>query len=145
MNDLCHISRAQAIKLLKNDMLENTLLISISDTETEYKEIQQLFNSLNIKNNILVQLKFLDTIELDNYKDEYTEQIFNSVEHAIKNNMDIIVHCWAGISRSGAIAKIISDYYGLKTYIYERYSIHNRQLYDKIDTLFIEKFKNDKT
>lgn len=140
--NVSHVSRASMIKYLKSDNIENTLIISVNDTENEVHEIQNLFNKNNNKNNNkLLTLQILDTNEIEGFTLQSAKDIFSNVEYAFNHKLNIVVHCWAGISRSAAIAKVISDFYGVNVHTYENYRIHNKNLYNSIEKIFLQKFK----
>lgn len=42
----------------------------------------------------------------------------------------VVGHCFAGVSRSAAVAKWINDYKGLDERLYNDYAQHNRHVYD---------------
>ena len=111
---------------------EDYNIISIIDPEMNF-----LFPLDNLPENIL-QLKFHDLEKEDWDKDpEYVEKkgwvIFND-DHArqitkfmdrMDPEKDLIVHCLAGISRSGAIGDYARIRFGLD---YERFFIGNKQI-----------------
>lgn len=81
-----------------------TILIQIKDPELDRFVIspqQSLFKEVH-------QFSFLD-IEEENAKDSVTNEdiqdIADILTHAKSNNYNVIVHCHAGICRSGAIAE----------------------------------------
>jgi rhodanese-related sulfurtransferase len=39
-------------------------------------------------------------------QDEQAEQLVELLEHALDKKMDVVVHCFAGICRSGAVAEV---------------------------------------
>jgi len=65
----------------------------------------------------------------------FTEQQAKKVVSWINNNKGklygVVVHCWAGISRSGAVAKFIADKFGLP-FPKERSEFVNRYIYDML-------------
>jgi rhodanese-related sulfurtransferase len=85
---------------------ENSMLIQIVDPDLEHPEPIHNFNKIH-------QFKFLDIEENDecidpNWKiqDEQAEQLVELLEHALDKRMDVVVHCVAGICRSGAVAEV---------------------------------------
>jgi len=85
---------------------ENAMLIQIVDPDMEHPEPAHNFKETH-------KFKFLDIEENDecidpNWKiqDEQAEQLVSLLEHALDKRMDVVVHCVAGICRSGAVAEV---------------------------------------
>jgi predicted protein tyrosine phosphatase len=85
---------------------ENAMLIQIVDPDMEHPEPAYPFKETH-------KFKFLDIEENDecidpNWKiqDEQAEQLVELLEHAKEQHMDVVVHCVAGICRSGAVAEV---------------------------------------
>ena len=85
----------------------NSMLIQIMDNDTtwwptpkhEFKEIHK-FTFLDIEQNdqcIDPAMKI---------SDEQADQLVALSQHALANKMDVIVHCMAGICRSGAVCEV---------------------------------------
>lgn len=90
-----------------HDCGPNAMLIQIMDTATswwptpkhEFKEVHQF--------------EFLD-IERDDFciepamkiSDEQAAELVRLLQHALDNRMNVVVHCMAGICRSGAVCEI---------------------------------------
>ena len=86
---------------------ENSMLIQIMDTGTAWwPEPKYKFKEVH-------RFEFLD-IERDDpcidpamkISDEQAEQLVALLQHALDNQMDVIVHCFAGICRSGAVCEV---------------------------------------
>jgi hypothetical protein len=83
----------------------NSLLIQIVDPGTEFPIPKYNFNKI-------IQLKFLDVEHHDGlvYNDAITENdaiiITEALKMALENCMNVVVHCHAGICRSGAVAEV---------------------------------------
>jgi predicted protein tyrosine phosphatase len=93
---------------------ENSMLIQILDPDMDFPVPQHQFKETH-------QFKFLD-IEEDGMtnngdgtwtdmsvhaiKDQDAAQLVGLLQHAFENRMDVIVHCHAGICRSGAVAEV---------------------------------------
>ena len=86
---------------------ENSMLIQIMDNDTTWWPTpKHTFKEVH-------QFKFLD-IEKDDHcispemkiSDEHAEQLVALLQHALDKHMDVIVHCFAGICRSGAVCEI---------------------------------------
>lgn len=93
------------------DCGENSMLIQITDPETDgfctpwlptpkhtFKEIHQ-FQFLDIEDN---------DVNVDRYgiTDAQAAQLVNLLKHALDNRMNVVVHCFAGVCRSGAVAEV---------------------------------------
>lgn len=90
-----------------HDAGENSMLIQIMDTGTswwptpvhKFKEIHRF--------------EFLDVEEKDHVNDEVmkisdeqAKQLVALLQHALDNKMNVVVHCYAGICRSGAVCEV---------------------------------------
>lgn len=92
----------------------NSMLIQIVDPDMEFPEPVYAFKERH-------QFKFLD-IEEDGMsndgngnpidmswgaiKDDQASELVRLLEHAMTNRMNVVVHCHAGVCRSGAVAEI---------------------------------------
>lgn len=91
------------------DFGTNTLLIQITDPAKEPPIPQKDFVSI-------FHFEFLDADETDIAKDsnisefvitpEQAKSIVNILTHAIEKELNVIVHCHAGICRSGAVVEV---------------------------------------
>ena len=58
------------------------------------------------------RFEFLDAEDRDGFPDEtkisdaQAQEIVDLLKHALDNNMNVIVHCMAGLCRSGAVAEV---------------------------------------
>lgn len=85
---------------------DNTMLIQIVDPDMVFPVPKQIFKESH-------QFKFLD-LERDDecidptwkISDSQAEQLVGLLQHALENRMDVIVHCVAGVCRSGAICEV---------------------------------------
>ena len=90
-----------------HDAGPNSMLIQIMDTATtwwptpkhEFKEIHK-FEFLDIEKNDYC----LD--EVMKISDAQAEELVRLLKHALDNRMNVVVHCMAGICRSGAVCEI---------------------------------------
>ena len=85
---------------------ENSMLIQIMDPAAgwwpkpkhQFKEVHQF--------------EFLDAEDRDGFDDDFkisdaqAAELVRLLQHALDNNMDVIVHCMAGLCRSGAVCEI---------------------------------------
>uniref|UniRef100_UPI003F816C7D hypothetical protein n=1 Tax=Enterococcus faecium TaxID=1352 RepID=UPI003F816C7D len=49
-----------------------------------------------------------------------------------KQKKDLIIHCYMGVSRSGAVAKWVNDHYGLEKPELENYTLYNKRVYSML-------------
>lgn len=104
--------------------------ISISDTHKEANEMKELWLANKQESNAALFLRFTDVDDASSSFDrKKAETIVRFVEESFKKKKDVIVHCFAGISRSGAVAKFINDYYGMDDEFLETYRGHNLWVY----------------
>jgi predicted protein tyrosine phosphatase len=84
----------------------NAMLIQIVDPDTDFPQPMYTFKEVH-------QFKFLD-IEADDFSldeswrcsQEQADKLVQLLEHALENRMNVIVHCHAGVCRSGAVCEI---------------------------------------
>jgi predicted protein tyrosine phosphatase len=85
---------------------ENSMLIQIVDPDMEHPTPYHQFKEVH-------QFKFLDLEQSDDcindkwkVQDEQAEQLVGLLRHALDQRMDVVVHCVAGVCRSGAVAEV---------------------------------------
>jgi protein-tyrosine phosphatase len=85
---------------------ENSMLISIVDPASWRPEAKHQFKERH-------NFEFLDVEEKDHVDDEEMKcsheqaaELVRLLQHALDNRMDVIVHCYAGICRSGAVCEV---------------------------------------
>ena len=82
---------------------ENSMLISITDPAGWRPEAMHTFKERH-------DFEFLDADggfpEECLISDTQAQEIVRLLQHAQKNNMNVVVHCTAGLCRSGAVAEI---------------------------------------
>jgi len=85
---------------------ENSMLIQICDPDMEYPAPLYTFKEVH-------QFKFLDIEENDKCLDEsmrcshkQAAELAQLLQHALANHMNVIVHCHAGVCRSGAVCEV---------------------------------------
>jgi predicted protein tyrosine phosphatase len=87
------------------DMGDNTLLIRIQDPATAFYPTKHEFKEVHY-------FEFLDVEDGDGFpdevkiSDEQAQKIVSLLQHALDNDMNVIVHCHAGICRSGAVVEV---------------------------------------
>jgi protein-tyrosine phosphatase len=58
------------------------------------------------------EFEFLDAEDADGFEDEckisdeQARQLVNLLQHALERSMNVVVHCHAGICRSGAVVEV---------------------------------------
>ena len=83
----------------------NAMLISITDPAGWKPTPKQKFKEVH-------EFEFLDAEDDDGFpdeckiQDEQAEQIIALLKHALENRMNVVVHCFAGICRSGAVVEV---------------------------------------
>ncbi len=85
---------------------ENSMLIQIVDPGMEHPAPAHQFREVH-------QFRFLDLEHNDDcindawkIQDQDAEQLVGLLQHALDNRMDVVVHCVAGVCRSGAVAEV---------------------------------------
>ena len=88
-----------------SDLGVNTMLIRIQDPATEFKPTKYDFKEVYC-------FEFLDAEDEDGFPDEckISDQQAKELAHllvsALDRNMNVIIHCHAGICRSGAVTEV---------------------------------------
>lgn len=88
-----------------SDMGENAMLIQIADPTTFFPKPKYSFKEVH-------QFEFLDAEDGDafdeNFKisDEQAHQLVELLRNALDKSMNVLVHCHAGICRSGAVVEV---------------------------------------
>lgn len=86
---------------------ENAMLIQIADPASFFPEPKYKFKEIH-------QFEFLDAEDADGFpeeakiSDEQATEIVRLLNHAMENSMNVVVHCHAGICRSGAVVEVAS-------------------------------------
>lgn len=85
---------------------ENSMLIQIVDPGMEFPRPLHQFKETH-------QFEFLDVEEKDQVLEEamkcsheQASELVRLLQHALEQRMDVVVHCHAGICRSGAVAEV---------------------------------------
>lgn len=90
-----------------SDMGENSMLIQIADPATFFPIPKKTFKEIH-------RFEFLDAEDGDRFpeeamvSDEQAEQLVFLLHHAKAKSMNVLVHCHAGICRSGAVVEVAS-------------------------------------
>jgi predicted protein tyrosine phosphatase len=83
----------------------NSMLIRIQDPATEFGAVKHPFKEV-------YEFEFLDAEDSDGFEDEckiqdeQAQEIVLLLQRAIENRMNVVVHCHAGICRSGAVVEV---------------------------------------
>jgi len=129
------IDRGTAKRNIENGAfaLNQLDLISISDTWSEAQQMRELWLDNKIDTNAALFLKFADIDDNSSgFTDKDAEHVVNFVQESFVKRKDVVVHCFAGISRSGAVAKFVNEYWGLGDEFLEAYAGHNRHIFYKL-------------
>lgn len=129
------VDRGTAKRLINNEFFLNNKcdFISISDTHSEVKQMRSLWFENKDDANAALFLKFQDIDDNSSgFTDKDAQRVVNFVQESFVKNKDVYVHCFAGISRSGAVAKFVNEYWGLGDDYLETYAGHNRHIYYKL-------------
>ncbi len=85
---------------------ENSMLIQIVDPAMEFPTPAQKFRETH-------QFEFLDLEKSDDtinddwkISDTQAAELVRLLQHALDNKMDVVVHCVAGVCRSGAVCEV---------------------------------------
>ena len=88
-----------------SDLGDNVMLIQIADPASFFPVPKKTFKEVH-------QFEFLDAEDGDRFpeeamiSDDQAEQLVNLLTHALDNSMNVLVHCHAGICRSGAVVEV---------------------------------------
>ena len=90
-----------------HDAGENSMLIQIMDTGTSWwPEPKHIFKEIH-------RFEFLDVDDKDTVaheamriSDDQAKQLVALLQHALDKKMNVVVHCVAGICRSGAVCEV---------------------------------------
>lgn len=93
-------------KKFHHDAGENSMLISITDPASWRPTPKHVFKEIH-------NFEFLDVEKNDEVLDEamrcsqeQANELVRLLQHALDNRMNVVVHCFAGVCRSGAVAEI---------------------------------------
>lgn len=84
---------------------ENSMLIQIVDPDMEFPKPMHRFKETH-------QFKFLDLEKNDPHGEEFkvtdaqAAELVRLLQHAMVNRMNVVVHCHAGVCRSGAVCEV---------------------------------------
>jgi predicted protein tyrosine phosphatase len=84
---------------------DNAMLIQITDPAGWFPEPKYKFKEVH-------QFEFLDAEDKDGFDEDFkisdaqAAELVRLLQHALDNHMDVIVHCMAGLCRSGAVCEV---------------------------------------
>jgi predicted protein tyrosine phosphatase len=85
----------------------NAMLIQIMDPAEEFPTPLPIYKFKETH-----QFEFLDAEDKDGFpdeckiSDEQAQELVRLLEHALEKQMNVVVHCHAGICRSGAVVEV---------------------------------------
>ena len=101
-----NVSFADVGKGFHIDAGHNSMLIQIVDPDMEFPKPLYDFRETH-------QFKFLDLEESDDcinhawkVQDAQAQELVRLLQHALDNRMNVVVHCVAGVCRSGAVCEV---------------------------------------
>lgn len=141
---ICNISRSAFIRLQEDEQFasskESNYFISIHGTDPSGDNTSPLILSNIWKDGIVVC--FDDTEHNSAIQDNILKiitivesmQIVNFLKRINDDprQLNLIIHCFAGISRSAAVGKFCNDVFKLNLHNYNRLSLYNRYVYSML-------------
>lgn len=101
-----NVAAADIPQRFHHDAGPNSMLIQISDPASWKPDPKHQFNEIH-------QFEFLDVEKNDHVDDEemrcsekQATELVRLLQHALANKMNVVVHCYAGICRSGAVCEV---------------------------------------
>ena len=100
-----NVSKSDVFNGHHYDAGQNSMLIRIQDPATEFGKIKYPFKEV-------YEFEFLDAEDPDGFPDEckiqdnQAEALVGLLNRALEKSMNVVVHCHAGICRSGAVVEV---------------------------------------
>lgn len=100
-----NVSMSDAILGRHYDAGVNSMLIRIQDPATEFRPVQYPFKEIH-------EFEFLDAEDADGFDEDFkisdaqAKTLVLLLKQALLNHMNVVVHCHAGICRSGAVVEV---------------------------------------
>jgi len=132
MKNISFVDRGTAKRLIRDGYFDRNIcdFISISDTNPEAAEMRELWLDNKIDSNAAIFLRFQDIDDLSSgFNEHKAKRVIDFLQESYVKRKDVVVHCFAGISRSGAVAKFANEYWGLGDQYLEDYRGHNIHIY----------------
>lgn len=88
-----------------SDLGVNTMLIRIQDPACEFFPTKKVFKEVH-------EFEFLDAEDEDGFDEDFkisdsqAQKLVALLQKALDNHMNVLVHCHAGICRSGAVVEV---------------------------------------
>ncbi len=129
--DFVICSRAEMLRNIMDERFTELFnIISINDYASEKEEIETLYeNGDGNKDNLLAVVFKDDYPNPGEFTPEVAQQIIDFVKKTKDENRELIIHCWAGISRSGAVAKWINEYFDYNIPYWSNYKDYNKAVH----------------
>lgn len=108
LREIIVLSEQECFTRAKNDKISNEPYIIISIRDKDKTSIESLRHRPNCSD--VLHLKFNDTVD----STSITEEQAKTIVAFLMRNKDItilVIHCFQGVSRSGAIAKVLQSRY----------------------------------
>ena len=101
-----NVARSDITRGFHIDPGPNAMLIQIADPPGDFPVPKYAFREVH-------QFEFLDVEERDHVLDEemrcspeQAAELVRLLQHALENRMNVVVHCHAGVCRSGAVCEV---------------------------------------
>ncbi|MBG23727.1 MAG: hypothetical protein CMF22_10425 [Idiomarinaceae bacterium] len=140
MTNINFYSRYQMKRMIEAGELdpERDVVISINDTPQEYKEMFELLTTLYDADNKPEAWQNYTCLMFNDDEGDFSELQARVIKtfvdnHGVKKNYHI--HCFAGVSRSGAVAKWINEYYDQCIMYLDDYMGYNRHVFNELHKL----------
>lgn len=120
------MSEAQALRFNPEDFGGKWLLIGITDPTPTGKPAPLAY-PFEAQFARVERLSFYDTNDQDVLDDTDVQRVHEAIQQATQEKWHIAIHCYMGVSRSGAVAKYISSH--TVDYTMRSYHDHNEALF----------------
>ena len=108
-------------------------MVSISDSTKEKKEIKAAWMAAH---NNKVAAHFVNFLDVDDPHSGFTESkaegIVRFLTETNRKKKNLLVHCFLGVSRSGAVAKFAYEYFGFECPHIEAYGLYNKYVFNQL-------------
>ena len=109
-------------------------LISISDTNREKRFARKLWLQCKGENDAAIFLNFRDVEGIESgFTEAKADQIVRFCQKTFDKKNTLVIHCFAGVSRSGAVAKWANEYFMHMNPYWDEYKAHNHYVYCMLD------------
>ncbi|MDX1532653.1 MAG: hypothetical protein R3230_00445 [Nitrosopumilaceae archaeon] len=126
------VSRGQFMDYVKRGYVnDDCAMISISCSKNQRREMEEFLAFYEIDPENVFTVNFPDNERGIDHHDAK-----KMVEFILKNNLRrFTIHCLMGVSRSGAVAKFINDYFEVDDLLLNNYQLYNKQVYNKLNSI----------